>query len=528
MNRFTLSLLICFFAFSHLLLAQKKNKPLDIIITNARIIDGTGNPWFKGEIGIRDGAIVFVGKSNGQKAKRIIDAKNQVVAPGFIDVHAHAEGSIQARPIAQNFIYDGVTTIVTGNCGGSAKDLGDFFDQIEKKKTSINVASLVGHNTVRTAVLGTVNRAPSAEEQKQMEALVAQAMEEGAVGLSTGLIYIPGTFAKTEEVVGLAKSAAKYNGVYASHIRKEDHEVFDAIDEAVNIGKEANIPVQISHFKITGKNSWGQSDKMIEMVNNYRKEGIDVTVDQYPYTASSTRLSVLVPSWTLSGGNDSFNIRIDNPEMKAQIVKEMKAMLAETGFPDFSYAVIAYSPWDKNHNGKNISEVNQMNGREATIDEEIETIIEMVRKGRRVQMVYHKMGEEDVQRIMKFPLSMVARDAGIPNFGAGNPHPRSYGSCGRVLGHYVRELGVLTLEDAIRKITSLPAQRFQFNDRGLIQPGKAADLVIFDPEEIRSEATFKKSHDYTKGMSYVLVNGTVVVDEGEHNGKRPGVVLRGN
>ncbi|MEZ4851120.1 MAG: D-aminoacylase [Bacteroidia bacterium] len=527
MNRLTLCLLLSFSLTCTWVWAQKKSQPLDILITNARIIDGSGNPWFNGEVGIKDGQIVLVGDAKGMKANQKIDAKGKIVAPGFIDVHAHVEGSIQARPVAENFLYDGVTSIITGNCGNSSEDLDDFFRELTKSGISVNVASLVGHNTVRGEVMGTVNRAPSDKEQKKMEKLGEKAMEDGAVGLSTGLIYIPGTFAKTEEVVGLARVVKEYNGVYASHIRKEDHEVLDAIDEAVNIGREADIPVQISHFKISGKTSWGKSVETIARVEKYREEGIDVTVDQYPYTASSTRLSVLVPSWAQSGGSDSFNIRLNDAETRSQIENDMKIMLDETGFSDFSYGFIANCPWNKEYNGKNISEVNVMMGKEKNVEQEIQTIIDLVKVGRRVQMVYHKMGEEDVQRIMQYPLSMVARDAGIPEFGTSSPHPRTYGSCGRVLGHYVRELNVIRLEDAIRKMTSLPAQRFQFTDRGLIQTGKVADLVIFDPNEIRSEATFEKPHSYTKGMSYVLVNGVIVIEEGKHNGRKPGVIIKG-
>ncbi|MFN7120238.1 MAG: N-acyl-D-amino-acid deacylase family protein [Saprospiraceae bacterium] len=512
--------------FYFILSAQGK---YDLLITNGKIVDGTGNPWYIGDIGIRKGKITGIGDLSGSKAKRVIDAKGQVVAPCFIDVHAHVEGSIISNSTADNFLYDGVTTLVTGNCGNSELNLKDFFNNIEKTGTSLNVASLFGHNTVRSNVMGTENRAPSAQELKKMQALVEQAMKDGAVGFSTGLIYVPGTFAGTYEIVELAKIAAQYNGVYASHIRNEDSHVLDAIEEAVTVGREAKLPVEISHFKISGKNEWGKSVGMIDKVLEYRREGIDVTVDQYPYTASSTTLAILLPTWALAG--DSLKIRLENPETKAKIVKEMKEMLAETGFGTYEYAVVANCSFKPEYNGLSISAINTMrkgSNSASRIDDEIETILELMTPGPRVQMIYHKMGEEDVQRIMQFPYAMVASDAGIPAFGRGAPHPRAYGTNARVLGHYVREQKIITLEDAVRKMTSLPARRFNFLDRGLLLPGMAADIVIFDPNKIIDKATFDKSHAYAEGMDYVLVNGAPVIENGKHNGTKPGKALKAN
>lgn len=505
------------------LLAQGK---FDLLITNAKIIDGTGNPWYLGDIGIRKGKIQNIGDLSGSKAKQVIDAKGQVVAPGFIDVHAHVEGSIVSNSTADNFLYDGVTTLVTGNCGGSELDLKTFFQTLEKNGTSLNVASLIGHNTVRTEAMGTENRAPSAQELKKMQTLVEQAMKDGAVGMSTGLIYVPGTFAGTYEIVALAKVASEYGGVYASHIRNEDSNVLDAIEEAVTVGREAKMPVEISHFKISGKNEWGKSVGMIDQVLQYRREGIDVTVDQYPYTASSTTLAIMLPTWALAG--DSLKIRLADPATKAKIVKEMKEMLDETGFGNYEYAVVANCSFKPEYNGMSIAAITTMKKGSKSIDDEIETILELMTPGPRVQMIYHKMGEDDVQRIMQFPYAMVASDAGIPAFGRGAPHPRAYGTNARVLGHYVRELKTITLEDAVRKMTSLPARRFNLNDRGLLLPGMAADIVIFDPNKIIDKATFDKSHAYAEGMDYVLVNGIAVVEKGKHNGAKPGKPLKGS
>jgi N-acyl-D-amino-acid deacylase len=523
-HHFYKAVLLSVFSFflSIALTAQK----MDLILRNGRIIDGTGNPWYIGDIGIRKGKIKAIGDLREAKARRVIDIKQQVIAPGFIDVHAHLERSIPSRPEAENFLYNGVTTLITGNCGGSTTDLKTFFKDRRKSGMGVNVASLIGHNSVRQAVMGEDDRAPTPEELEAMKELVAKAMRAGAVGLSTGLIYTPGTFAETEEVVELAKVAAEYGGIYASHIRNEDHRVFDAIEEAVYIGKAAGMPVEISHFKITNKANWGRGLELVDRIRTYRREGIDVTVDQYPYTASSTRLGVLLPSWALAGGRDSLNARLEDPNIRAAIAAEMKEMLAQTGFDNYAYAYVAGCPWEPVYEGKNISEINQIRGNDPGHDNEIETILEMMSKGVRVQMVYHKMSEEDVQHIMQFPLAMIASDAGIPKFDDGSPHPRAYGTNARVLGRYVREQGIITLEEAIRKMTSLPAQRFQLSGRGLLRPGYAADLVVFDPATVSDRATFEAPHAYSTGFSYVLVNGVPAIEQGKYNGERPGTVVR--
>ncbi|KAI9549997.1 putative D-aminoacylase-like [Daphnia sinensis] len=302
----------------------------DLIIRNGKIIDGTGNSWYHGDVAVKDGKIIKVGYIGDMPSTKTIDAKGLIVAPGFIDVHGHIEGGIINTPTANNYIFDGVTTVIT--------------------------ATLFGHNTVRAQVMKRDNRSPTAAEQKQMESLVEQAMKQGAVGISTGLIYIPGAYAKTDEVSALARAAAKYKGVYASHIRNEENSAVDAVNEAINIGKEANIPVQISHFKIGGKSNWGKSDITLGLVKQAREEGWDVTIDQYPYTASSTNLGIRLPDWAFAGGNDSLKIRLNNSTIRAQIKKEMLEQLASYKFPNYSYAVVANYPADTSLNGKNISE----------------------------------------------------------------------------------------------------------------------------------------------------------------------------
>ncbi|MBL7877639.1 MAG: D-aminoacylase, partial [Cyclobacteriaceae bacterium] len=494
----------------------------DILIRNGKIIDGTGNSWYYGDVGIREGKIIWIGKAEGRMAKRVIDANGLIVAPGFIDVHAHIEGGESTTPTADNFIYDGVTSVVTGNCGGSNANIAEYFSRLDSIKTSINVATLIGHNTVRRTVMGDVQRDPTPEEQERMQKLIEKAMQEGAVGMSTGLIYVPGTYSKTAEVVGLAKVAARHQGVYASHIRDEGDQVTDAINEAINIGREAKIPVEISHFKVTYKPNWGRSVETISLVENARAEGLDVTMDQYPYVASSTTLDTTMPTWVFAGGRDSMKMRINDPATRLKIKKEMVENLKAKKLKNYSYAQVArYAP-DTTYNGKNISEINKLRGRKATAMDEAETILDMVGAINRTQMVYFSMDEGDLMRILQYPFNMIASDAGIAKYGAGMPHPRAYGTNARVLGRYVRELKTIRLEEAIRKMTSLPAQKFNLRDRGLIREGMAADIVVFDEKQVGDAATYSGPHAYSKGFSYVLVNGEVVVEEGKHTGARSG------
>jgi len=499
---------------------------VDLLIRNGKIYDGTGNSWYYGDLAVKDGKIIKTGHITDIQAKKTIDAKGLIVAPGFIDVHGHIEGGITTTPTANNYIFDGVTTVITGNCGGSAENIGSFFQEINTIRPSINVATLFGHNTVRAQVMNRDKRTPTDLEQKKMESLVEQAMKQGAVGLSTGLIYIPGTFAKTEEVIGLARAAKKYKGVYASHIRNEENSAVDAVNEAINIGKEANIPVQISHFKIGGKSNWGKSNITLGLVKQARLDGWDVTIDQYPYTASSTNLGIRLPDWAFAGGNDSMKVRLNNPLVRAQIKKEMLQQLAGYKFPNYSYAVVANYPSDTTYNGKNISEINKLMGRKANVKFEAETIMDMVEKGG-AQMVYNSMNEADVKNIMQYPFSMFGADAGVPVPGRGMPHPRGYGSNARVLGKYVRDEKVLSMEDAIRRMTSLAAQKFGLNDRGLLLTNYAADIVVFSESEVNDMATFQKPHAYSKGFKYVVVNGELVVENENHLGTRSGKALYG-
>lgn len=497
----------------------------DILIRNARVIDGSGNPWFRADVGVRDGRIAAVGRLAERSAYRTIDAAGRVVAPGFIDVHTHVEGDVEKIPSGDNYLLDGVTTVITGNCGGSEVNLGEWFSKLDKLGLGLNVGSLIGHNSVREAVMGTANRQATPEEIQKMQALVEQAMRDGAVGFSTGLIYIPGTYSNTAEVVALAKAAAKYGGVYASHMRDEGSKVIQAIEEAVTVGKEAGVPVELSHFKIDNKSIWGSSTKSLALVEKFRREGVDVVVDQYPYERSSTNLGITLPSWALADGEETIRKRLADPQMRSRIIDEMQTKLASIGQKDYSYATVASFQADRSYDGKTISEIAAMKGKAKTLRGEIDTILEMMDQGG-AQMVYHSMGDEDVERIMRYPNTAFGSDGSIREFGVGKPHPRSYGTNARVLARYVREKNVLTLEDAIRRMTSLPARTFSLKERGLIKPGMAADLVLFDPARVEDKATFADPHQYSEGFDAIIVNGKVAVENGKLTEARAGKVVR--
>jgi N-acyl-D-amino-acid deacylase len=496
----------------------------DLVITNARVVDGTGNPWFRADVAIKDGRIARIGRINAADAARSIDARGQIVAPGFIDVHTHVE-SIYEHPEAENFVRMGVTSLVTGNCGTSATNIAQFFGRMKEQPLAVNLATLVAHGSVRREVLGLDNRQPSPEELRRMEALVEQAMKDGAVGLSTGLIYVPGTYAKTDEVVALARVAARYGGLYATHMRNEGNEVVAAIRESLAIGEQAGMPVEISHFKISSRKLWGQSPQTIGMVREARRRGLSVTVDQYAYPASSTSLDSRLPSWLLEGGREEGKKRLAEKEARDRVIRETQATLKESGFKDFDYAVVAGYDANPSFNGKSIAAITREVRGKKDVKSQIEQMIEMYMAGG-AAMIYHGMSETDVQNIMREPFTMIASDSGVRRPDEGVPHPRGYGNNARVLGHYVRELGLLSLEDAIRKMTSLPAQTFNLKDRGLLREGFAADLVIFDDATIADRATFEQPRQFPVGISYVIVNGQPVLAEGQMTAARPGQPLR--
>ena len=521
------------FAFANI---PAQDTPIDLLIRNARVVDGTGSPWFRSDVAISNGRIVEIGVGLNLAARQTIDAAGRVLAPGFIDVHTHVESSdsrdgLQRLPRADNYLLDGVTTIVTGNCGGSEIDIAAWNESLTG--LGINVATLVGHNSVRRAVMGLDDRAPTMRELEQMQALVEQAMRDGAVGFSTGLLYVPGTYAKTEEVVSLAEVASQHGGVYASHIREQGEKLHESIDEAVRVGREANMPVQISHFKIKGPARWGSIGDAIDLVESYRREGIDVVIDAYPYDRASSNLGINLPRWAVSGGTEEIASRIRDDETHARIVGDMKTMLDDGGYPDYSFATVAqYSP-EPTYIGRTISEINRLIERPGTADAEIETVLDMMIEGGEAgsiygaSMIYHYMSMEDVNTIFRYPNAAVASDGTIMAYGRGQPHPRSYGTNARILADFVRDRKILTLEDAVRRMTSLPARTFSFHDRGIIRPGFTADLVLFDPAIVADKATFENPHQYSVGFDYVIVNGVAVVAEGEITDERSGRFVKG-
>ena len=509
-------------------LVQAQN--YDLVVRNGRVVDGSGNPAFFADVAVKNGQIATIGLVAGKGAKEI-DAKGMIIAPGFIDVHTHADevGDSDAKPfqkLAENFLRMGVTTVVVGNCGGSALDVGKFYSEVESNRPAVNVTTLIGHNTVREKAMGgSFDRPPTAEELAKMRSFVDQAMKDGAAGLSTGLIYLPGVFSKSDEIVALAKVVSPYDGVYASHMRYEDSQIFEALDEVMRVAREAKVRAEVSHIKLSGENAWGKSDKVLDYLEQARAAGLDITQDQYAYTASSTTMRQLIPDEAFDGGKKKFQELIAHPEEKAKLVAKMKEKLKARGRSDYAYAVIASYKHDKSLNGLNIVEAAKKTRGADSLDDQIETILDLEKNGS-ASGVFHGMSEEDLQKFMRHPNTMVACDSGLREFGKDVPHPRGYGNNARVLGRYVRELKVLRLEDAIRKMTSLPANTFRLKQRGELREGNWADIVVLDPEKVSDAATFSDPHHYALGIPFVLVNGVPVIEDGKHNGAKPGMGLR--
>jgi N-acyl-D-amino-acid deacylase len=494
----------------------------DLILRRGRVIDGAGNPAFSADVAVTEGRIAAVGKINGW-AKSELDASGLVIAPGFIDVHTHAE-DLAELPLAENFVRMGVTTIVTGNCGGSALHVAEFFRRIERTGVAVNIATLIGHGTVRSKVMGDAEtRAPTAEELAEMKWLVDQAMTDGAAGLSTGLIYVPGTFAKTEEIIALAKVAAASDGIYATHMRDEGKEIFAALEEVFRIAREAKIRAEISHLKLSGPPAWGQADKVLAEIDRARAQGLDITHDQYVYTASSTGIGQLLPEQSRETAR--LREQLASSEGKTTIVAEMKARLRERGRTNFAYALIADYKHDRSLNGLNLVEAAKKRRDADSLDDQIELILEIQLNGG-ASGVFHGISEDDLQAFLRHPNTMIASDSGVRRFQEGVPHPRGYGNNARVLAHYVRELKLLRLEEAIRRMTGLPANTFHLENRGQLREGNWADIVVFDPGKVEEHGTFGDPHHYATGFAFVLVNGVVVVKDDTHTGARPGQVLR--
>jgi N-acyl-D-amino-acid deacylase len=524
----------------------------DILIVGGRVFDGTGNPWFYGDIGVLGDKIAFIGKARGVDAKMVIDASGLAVAPGFIDMHSHSDLELLVDGRAISKIHQGVTLEVVGNCGSSAAPLndllkahmekfvlpeydwqikldwstmGEYFNKLEKGGISLNVASHVGHSNVRACVLGFDNREPTSRELEDMKKLVADAMRDGAVGLSTGLIYPPSCYAKTEEIIELAKVVADYGGIYASHIRGEGETLLEAVREAIRIGREAKVPVEISHFKASGKLNWGKVKDAAKIIEEAREMGVDVTADQYPYIAASTSLSALLPEWAHEGGAEKLLERLKNPESLNKIKSHLE--MYKRRDPEYwNRIMISYLEKNKQFLGKTISEISSM----LNLSPEDTVIKLLLDEETRVSHISFGMCEEDVEYVIRLPWVMVGSDGSAVTpegvLGKGKPHPRYYGTFPRVLGVYSRERKVISLEQAIRKMTYLPAWRLGFRDRGIIREGAYADIVVFDPKTVIDNATFIDPHRLPSGILHVIVNGVVTIYNGVHTGAKAGRVLR--
>jgi len=502
-------------------------EPWDLLITGGMIIDGTGAPAFAGDVAIRGDRIVEIsaGPLARSAAARVIEADGLVVAPGFIDAHAHLDPLLDL-PGAQSHVRQGVTTALGGPDGGGPWPLDPYLDSASALGLGMNVAFLAGHNTIRREVMGTANRAPTADELARMRAMVAQAMGKGAWGLSTGLRYVPGTYSNVDEVVALAEVASDSGGIYTSHLREEGLQLIEGVSELMEISRRAEIRAILTHHKVVGFPMWGASERTLAMVDSARAAGSDVMVDQYPYTASYTSLSILLPPWALAGGDSAFARRVATPVLRDSIkAATVFNIINDRGGNDLRRVQFALVDWMPELEGQTLYDWAVMRGLEPTPQTGADLVIEAQLNGG-ASAIYHALDEADVARIMQHPQTMIASDGRLTQPGIGHPHPRWYGTFPRVLGHYVRELGVLGLEDAVRKMTSMPADAIGLVDRGRVAEGAFADIVVFDPATVIDRATFEAPHQYPEGIPYVVVGGVITVDEGRWIDNRPGHVLR--
>ena len=550
-------LVACLLLVAPALYAQSSPTPFDTVILNGRIIDGSGSPWYAGDLGIREGRIAAIGKLTDAPAKQRIDAHGLVVAPGFIDMLGQSELTILVEPTLPSKIFQGITTEVTGE-GGSAAPLNDriiatdkigyehlkitpdwrtfreYFARLEKQGIGINVADYVGATQVRRMVLGDDDRKPTPGELDQMRKLVRQAMEEGAVGVSTSLQYAPAPYATTEELVALAAEASRYGGIYATHMRSEGDGVLEALDEAIRIGREGKLPVEVWHIKAAGKHNWGRMKDIVAKVEGARKQGIDIAADTYAYPAWFNSLSAFVPPWAHDGGDQKMIERLNDPQMRARIRKDMETRSAdwdnewqEIPGPEAVLICVVQNPDLKPLQGKTLADVAKQWNKDP-----IDTLFDILIQdnGFTANAVF-AMSEPDVELALRQPWVSINNDsqgtAPTGLLGGEHPHPRAYGTFPRILRKYVREQHTLTLEDAIRKFSALPAQRMRFTDRGLLKQGMWADIVVFDPEQITDKATFEEPNQLSVGMQWVLVNGVAVIADGKATSARPGKVLRG-
>jgi N-acyl-D-amino-acid deacylase len=505
-----------------------RKQKYEIIIKGGRVIDGSGNPWYPADIGIRSGKIAAIERFLDEgEADEVIRAQDLIVAPGFIDVHTHVDSGLLETPSVENYISQGVTTVVGGNCGGHEYPLGEFFAAAEKG-VSLNIAMLAGHNTIRREVMGLKMETPTAEEISRMKSLLDQEMKSGAIGLSTGLAYLPGVYSKTEEIVELAQAVAPYNGIYASHIRNQAEGISGAIKEAIAVGEANGISIIISHIKLADKSIWNRSELVTGPVEEARARGLEVYLDQYPYTATSSGFTSSFPQEVFEGGTEKFLERLNDPaiyqKVKTHIIE--RRLTSQRGINKLQGIIIAGCKTFPEYEGKNLEEILHLLQKDPSVENAADLIIAIEKAGG-ASAVFFQMDEADVETLMRLPYLMIGSDGGVQVRGRGFPHPRSYGTFPRIIGRYVRERGILRLEEAVRKMTSLPAQTLKLKDRGYIREDMWGDVVIFDPEIFGDTATFENPHQLSRGLAFTLVNGKVVFSEGGWSGLLPGHILYG-
>ncbi len=502
---------------------------LDLIVRGGSVLDGSGAPAFVADIGIRGDRIVVVSSEAlvAGPTTRVIEAQGLTVAPGFIDLHAHLD-PILRLPEAESLARQGVTTALGGPDGGGPWPFGDYLKTVDSTGVGINVGFMAGHNSIRRAVMALENRAPDPDELERMRSMVQISMDEGAFGLSTGLKYLPGVFSDVAEVVALSEVVAAGDGFYTSHLREEGLELLEGVSEALEIGRRARVPVVLTHHKAVGAPTWGASTTTLAMVDSARSAGTDVMLDQYPYAASYTGITILIPAWALEGGTDAFLARLDDPALLDSIMTGIEFnIINDRGANDLGRVQLATVAWDPSLEGQTLADWADRKGLPHTPEVGAQLVVEAVRSGG-ASAIYHAMDEVDVERIMVHPQTMIASDGRLTRPGEGHPHPRWYGTFPRVLGLFVREKGLMSLETAVHKMTGMPAGRMGLTDRGRIEEGAFGDLVIFDPVTVIDRATFADPHQYPDGIGFVLVNGVVIVDDGVFVDARAGRVLRKN
>ncbi|MFZ9898515.1 MAG: N-acyl-D-amino-acid deacylase family protein [Gemmatimonadaceae bacterium] len=508
--------------------ARAQSPEWTLLIRNGTVVDGTGAARYRADVAVRGDRIVAVSRTplEARRAARVVDAAGMIVAPGFIDLHAHLEPLLQ-KPAATSAVTQGVTLALGGPDGSGPLPLAAYADSADRIGLGINVAYLVGHNTVRTRVMGTENRAPTAGELDRMVALVRQGMTEGAFGMSTGLRYVPGYYSTTREVVTLARAAADSGGIYTSHLREEGLGLIEGVTEAITIARDARIPVVLTHHKAVGQPMWGKSVVTLAMVDSARARGLDVMIDQYPYTASQTSLAVLLPPWSLAGGRAALRARVADPALRDSILRGIVDLLqTDRGGGDTRRVQFGEVTWDRSLEGRTLYDWADRRGVGHSMEAAAALVLEGELNGG-ASMVYHIIDEGDVRRIMAHPQTMIASDGRLTDPGEGVPHPRAYGTFPRVLGEYVRTQQVLTLETAVHKMTGMPAARLGLTGRrGCLAVGCVADVVVFEAATVGSPATFTQPHQYATGIPYVFVNGVAMVDGGRVTTARPGRVLR--